>query len=188
MCRAAGKGWPRADKRDAGPGSLRSTWGRGGWRGFVTGVADVSRAARGAGPGAGVTTCFNVLFPHLGMSLGGWVGLAQAGEVGTARESGGHPLCCDCLPGRRCTRRPALWPVSVLGWSCWRGGAPQGSGELPLPSPTLPASSPLLLSPGQLCFVSGDADPWVRGLKGPSLPQRVGKNPPTPLNVFFSSF
>lgn len=150
VCGAAGKGWPRTDERDAGPGSPRSAWGRGGWHGFVTGMADVSRAARGAGPGAGATTCFSVLFPHLGMSLGGGVGPAQAAEVGRPARAGST---CSVVTASQAGGAPGAQPsglcLSSAGPVGGRG-APQGSGELPhppCPRPSSPLSRAALLCP-----------------------------------------
>ena len=69
--------------------------------------------------------------------------------VGMSREGPGG-TCAVVTASRAawCSRRPALGPVSALGWSCWAGGPlRQGSGELPrplppIPSPTIPDTSP----------------------------------------------
>ena len=81
-----------AEGRRKGPGLPCSSQGRGGWHGFVIGVADVSRAARGAGLRAGVTTCSSVLFLHLAMRLQE-EGLAQCrlGWWGQAGRAPGAP-------------------------------------------------------------------------------------------------
>lgn len=176
MCGAAGRGWPKADERDGGLCLPCSPWGRGGWRGFVTDVADVSRAARGAGLRAGVTTCSSVLFPHLGMRLRE-EGSARCrlGWWGWAGRAWGHLRCRDRLTGTP-GAQPSDLCLSLAG-PVRRGrvGGASGRGAVsspsapslpfllpPFPSPTIPSPSP-----GQLCFITGDVDPWVRGLEGP---------------------
>lgn len=159
-----------AEGRRKGPGSPCSSQGRGGWRGFVTGVADVSRAARGAGLGAGVTTCSSVLFPHLAMRLRE-EGRPSAGWGGGDGQGGpwGHLRCCDRLPGS--VVLPAPGPrTCVCPWLVLLGGgSPSGRGAVSSHSPSLPSPPPPSLTPplGRLCFITGDADPWVRGLEGP---------------------